>query len=206
LSDDRASHWEAAYTSKQAEEQSWFQQTPNPSLEAIGRIGGQRDHSLIDVGAGSSSHTARLSEQGWDDLTALDISPAALERARAKAGKHAQNISWINADITRWQPERKYDIWHDRAVFHFLTEAEDRGQYKTALMAGLKPGGHVILATFAADGPENCSGLPVCRYDAAEMAMELGDAFEPVADWQELHLTLFGTKQTFQWCVFRLAV
>ena len=203
MSGDRASHWEAAYTNKSAEEQSWFQQTPNPSLEAIGRIGGQRDHSLIDVGAGSSSLTARLSEQGWDDLTALDLSSAALERARDVAGAGTARIEWICADITRWQPNRTYDIWHDRAVFHFLTEEEDRARYKAALMTGLRAGGHIILATFAADGPDKCSGLPVRRYDAAGLAMEFGDEFKPVAEWQELHQTPFRTKQNFQWCILR---
>jgi 2-polyprenyl-3-methyl-5-hydroxy-6-metoxy-1,4-benzoquinol methylase len=203
LSGGRASHWEAAYTDKSAEQQSWYQQEPAPSIEAIRQIGGNAGDSLIDVGAGSSPVVLSLANRGWHDLTALDISSTALDRARAAAGENSQRISWINADITAWQPSRTYDIWHDRAVFHFLTEPEDRARYKAALMAGLKPGGHLIIATFAQDGPEKCSGLPVQRYDAAGMAAELGNSFAFISEWRELHRTPFDTQQSFQWCILR---
>ncbi|HAU21342.1 MAG TPA: SAM-dependent methyltransferase [Erythrobacter sp.] len=202
LSRDRASHWEAAYTDKQAEEQSWYQQEPTSSLKAISRIGGQPHNSLIDVGAGSSALLLNLFKQGWYDLTALDISSAGLARAQTNAGEFAAKIDWIRADITQWKPARHLDIWHDRAAFHFLTEADDRARYKAALMAGLRPGGYLIVATFAPDAPEKCSGLPVCRYDAAGIDEALGDAFDLIAEWRDVHHTPWGTSPAFNWCVF----
>ena len=203
LSAGRASHWEAAYTSKQAEEQSWFQSHPYPSLQAIERIGAQASDSVVDIGAGSSPLLALLADSGWSDLTALDISAAALARGRANAGALAEKIEWVNEDVTLWQPARSFDIWHDRAVFHFLTEAADRKLYKSALMAGLRPEGYLIIATFALDGPQKCSGLTVQRYDEGSLVSELGEGFELIADWRELHRTPFDTQQSFQWCIFR---
>lgn len=203
MTNDRRGHWQDVYTTKSAEGVSWYQERPTPSLEALDRLGAIPDQSLIDIGGGASSLAAELAEAGWGDLAVLDISAAALARARQAAGARADTIDWIAADITAWSPLRSYDIWHDRAVFHFLTDPADRKKYKTALKRGLAPGGLMLIATFAKDGPEKCSGLPVQRYDADDLARELGDGFRLLDDWRETHRTPAGGEQSFTWCAFR---
>lgn len=133
----------------------------------------------------------------------LDISKAALAESMRRLGDRASQIDWIMADIARWTPARRYDIWHDRAVFHFLTEAGDREAYKERLIAALAPHGTVVMATFAPDGPERCSGLPVRRYSAEGLAAELGSVFRKTSDWFENHITPAGNRQAFTWCVFQ---
>ncbi|HVM21757.1 MAG TPA: class I SAM-dependent methyltransferase, partial [Sphingomicrobium sp.] len=141
--------------------------------------------------------------RGWRDLTVLDIAAPALESAKARLGPAGDTVAWEVADVTRWKPSRRYDLWHDRAVFHFLTEPEAREQYRRALESGLASGGHLIMATFALDGPTRCSGLPVQRYDAASLSAELGPSFELVHEWAEEHRTPWSTPQSFNWCIFR---
>lgn len=196
-------HWDNVYRTRPANTVSWFQPLPRTSLDAIARHGGAPGQSLIDIGGGASSLVAELAKAGWRDLAALDIADTALAVARAAMGGAAELVEWITADITRWQPARRYDIWHDRAVFHFLTGEAERAGYRAALARGLKPGGLLLIATFALDGPEKCSGLPVRRYGPAALATAMGVDFTLVESWHETHATPDGGSQNFTWCAFR---
>jgi 2-polyprenyl-3-methyl-5-hydroxy-6-metoxy-1,4-benzoquinol methylase len=196
-------HWSAVYRAKAPDAVSWYQLTPEPSLRALDRFQVPNTASLIDVGGGASNLVDRLVKRGWADLTVLDIAAPALEVAKARLGSSAAQVRWEVADITEWLPSRTYDVWHDRAVFHFLTSLPQREAYRRALNAGVATGGLVIIATFAPDGPERCSGLPVQRYDTAGLAKEIGDTFRLVDDWREEHLTPQGGRQRFNWGIFR---
>lgn len=196
-------HWRRVYATKPAESVSWFQPVPAPSLAALDRLGVGPDASLIDVGGGASNLVDRLQKRGWEDLAVLDIAEPSLEAAKARLGEQAAWVQWIVADITGWRSKRTFDVWHDRAVFHFLTEAEQREGYKETLEAATHAGSLIILATFAPDGPEQCSGLPVRRYDAEALATELGLGFTLLEEWREPHVTPWGASQSFQWAVFR---
>lgn len=202
---DRRDHWTRVYEDKAPSAVSWFQPEPEPSLRALDRCGATPDLAFVDVGGGASNLVDALLKRGWRDLTVLDIAPSALDAARDRLGPAAEQVTWQVADITAWQPSRQYDVWHDRAVFHFLTEPEQREAYRRALSSGLAPDGLVIIATFALDGPERCSGLPVQRYDAAMLSAELGDGFRLVESWREEHVTPWGSSQAFTWCAFRRA-
>ncbi|PHS29233.1 MAG: SAM-dependent methyltransferase [Robiginitomaculum sp.] len=158
--------------------------------------------AVIDVGGGASVLVDTLLELGFQNLSVLDISRAALQSAKARLGSRANDVKWLCEDATRWTPAHPFRLWHDRAVFHFLTDAEDRQKYRTIAKANLVPGGHMIMATFAMDGPEKCSGLPVRRYSAQSMAAELGDGFALIEDSIEEHLTPGGRVQKFQYCRF----
>lgn len=195
-------HWRQVYEAKRPDEVSWFQASPAPSLDALDRLGAGPARSLVDVGAGASTLADALLDRGWSDLTLVDVSEPALEASRQRLGERAGKVNWDVADIRHWRPGRAFDVWHDRAVFHFLTEAAGRAGYKRALAEGTRPGSNVVLATFAPDGPEQCSGLPVQRYDAAALAAELGGAFRMIDHWRETHVTPWGSEQSFQWCVF----
>ncbi len=201
---ERKDHWDAVYSQKKPTEVSWYQSHPAASLKAIG-LTGIRDEPMIDVGGGASDLTMLLLRQGWGDVTVLDISEAALDVVARRLGEDAERVQRIAANITQWTPPRRYALWHDRAVFHFLTDADDRAAYLAALRRGLRAGGYAILATFAPDGPEKCSGLPVRRYSAAELAAELGSEFQLLHHWAERHDTPGGTGQAFTWTVFRRA-
>lgn len=203
MSSERSPHWHKVYTDKRPEDVSWYQATPAQSLAALERFGAAPSQALIDIGGGASTLVDALLARGWNDLTVLDIAAPALAAAQARLGAAADAVTWIAADITAWQPPRRYDIWHDRAVFHFLTAPEQRAAYVRALDAGLAPGGLIVIATFAPDGPEKCSGLPVERYDAAQLAAALGPQFRLEASWQDTHLTPWCSPQAFTWCVLR---
>ena len=163
--ENRQSHWQKTYSDRGEAGVSWFEQRPEVSLDLIARIGATAASSLIDIGGGASRLVDALLDAGWRSLAVLDISNVALDAARQRLGGAASQVDWIVADVTRWRPGRTYDIWHDRAAFHFLTDAADRDAYVERLTTAVKPGGHAIIATFAPDGPERCSGLPVMRYD-----------------------------------------
>ena len=195
-------HWRAVYGAKRPDEVSWYQASPEPSLAALGRLGADPGMALVDVGAGASTLADELLDRGWSDITLVDIAAPALEASRVRLGPRAGKVRWEVADVRYWRPGRGFGIWHDRAVFHFLTDPADRAGYKRALAEGTRPGSLVIIAGFAPDGPEQCSGLPVQRYDAATLAAELGPDFQPIADWRETHVTPWGADQRFQWCVF----
>lgn len=196
-------HWDAVYRTKQSDSVSWYQPSPRPSLEAIERYAIGAAPSLIDVGGGASNLVDALLKRGWADLTVLDIAAPALDVARQRLGDDARRVTWTVADIVEWQPPQTYDVWHDRAVFHFLTTPEQRQGYKKALAAGTAPGSVVILSTFALDGPEKCSGLVVQRYDAGSLSRELGSGFQLLDSWHETHITPGGSDQAFNWCVFK---
>jgi trans-aconitate methyltransferase len=199
----RQAHWENVYTTKGENEVSWFQQSPAPSLELIVQAGAVSNSAIIDIGGGASRLVDSLVERGFEDITVLDLSSAALAAARSRLGASAERVSWIVADATTWEPARAYDIWHDRAAFHFLTDANDRAAYITRLERGLKIGGHAIIATFAPDGPEKCSGLPVARYDSASLGRTLGATFKLVHTQRHEHATPWDSRQNFQFSVFR---
>ncbi len=200
---ERGEHWRRVYRTKAPKSVSWYQPIAEPSLAALDRLGAEPACSLIDVGGGASSLVDALLDRGWLDLTVLDIAEPALEAARARLGDRAAQVQWIAADVTEWQPERFYAVWHDRAVFHFLTAPSQRAAYRRALEAAMRSGGLAILATFAPDGPEQCSGLPVRRYDADGLAAELGGEFALIEQWREAHVTTWGAAQSFQWVAFR---
>jgi SAM-dependent methyltransferase len=182
---------------------SWFQQSPSPSLELILQAGAIGTSAIIDIGGGASRLVDDLVARGFADVTVLDLSAAALAAAQRRLGANAGQVSWIVADATNWEPARVYDIWHDRAAFHFLTDANDRAAYLERLARGLKIGGHAIIATFALDGPEKCSGLPVARYDSASLGRTIGDAFKLVHTLRHEHETPWNSRQAFQFSVFR---
>lgn len=160
---------------------------------------------MIDIGGGTSRLAAALLARGLRDVTVLDLSQAALDAARARLGTGGDGVTWIAADVTRWTPTRRYDLWHDRAAFHFLVDPADRAAYLVRLDRALVPGGHALIATFALDGPERCSGLPVVRYSPETLAQVLGPRFTPVARRLHDHLTPRGALQKFQFSLFRKA-
>lgn len=200
---NRKSHWETVYTTKGEAEVSWFQDNPAISLELIGLARPTPESAIVDIGGGASRLVDSLVARGFKRVTVLDISQAALESARARLGERASEVDWVTADVTKWQPAQTFDIWHDRAAFHFLTAPADRSDYIARLKQAVRLGGHVIIGTFAIDGPDKCSGLPVNRYDAASLAKELGEAFELVKSLGQDHATPWNSTQRFQFCIFR---
>lgn len=200
---NRKSHWETVYTTKGEDQVSWFQENPAPSLELIDRARPAPESAIIDIGGGASRLVDSLLARGFKRVTVLDISQAALDAARARIGDRAGEVEWVAADVTNWQPTHGFDIWHDRAAFHFLIDPADRSAYVARLRQAVRPGGHVIIGTFALDGPEKCSGLPVNRYDAASLAGELGEGFELADSLRQDHATPWNSTQHFQFCIFR---
>lgn len=199
-------HWNGVYGARSEDELTWFEATPALSLELV-RVHLQPGEPFIDIGAGASRLVDVLLEEGFGPLTVLDLSGAALAVSRQRLGARGDDVAWIEADITTWEPDRPYAIWHDRAVFHFLTEAEDRAGYARALSGALRAGGIAIVATFADDGPEKCSGLPVVRYAPEALAQELDrllpSRFEVLDARRHMHVTPKGNRQRFQYSVFR---
>lgn len=203
MAEGRQEHWEKAYQGKDETQLSWFQQTPAQSLEWIESTGIAKDARIIDVGGGTSRLVDFLIERGYQNITVLDLAEHALELTRQRLPQDVSSkVNWIRADIMEWEPEQAYDLWHDRAVFHFLTEGHDREAYKQRLCRGLKPGGHLIIGTFALDGPQRCSGLPVRRYSPESLAAELGDEFELIESAGEAHRTPRDVVQHFQYSRF----
>ena len=200
---DRRQYWDEVYRQKSADEVSWYQATARSSLELIGRCGLMPESPVIDVGGGASVLSGELLERGFQDITVVDVSDLALEQARARLAERAGRVAWLRADVTTFRAGRRYALWHDRAVFHFLTRAEDRRAYREVLQRTLLPGGWVIIATFAADGPRQCSGLDVIRYDPEDLAAELGECFVLCDTLGERHVTPAGAEQHFVYCRFR---
>ena len=203
MTQDRQDHWSKVYREKEPFAVSWYQPEPAPSLRALERLGADPSSAFIDIGGGASNLVDALLTRGWQDVTVIDIAAPALEAAKLRLGEKAEKVHWEVADITDWQPSRRYGVWHDRAVFHFLTEPEQRKAYRQALLSGIVPNGLIIMATFALDGPEKCSGLPVQRYDPSTLAAELGNDFRLVEAWREEHVTPWDASQSFNWCAFR---
>lgn len=197
-------HWEKVYTTRATDTVSWFQPHADLSLDLIKATGVGSDAAIIDVGGGASTLVDDLLANGYTDLSVLDLSAAALAAAQRRLGSRAAGVQWIVADVTKAElPARRFDVWHDRAVFHFLTSAEDRAAYVQTVFRAVKPGGHVIVATFAEDGPNQCSGLPVMRYRADELHAEFGEAFTLLSHRKEAHHTPSGKVQQFVYCYCR---
>ncbi len=200
---DRISHWEGVYATRGAHELSWYQIRPDVSLGLIARLGLRANDPIIDVGGGASSLVDHLLDKGFANVSVLDISTAALDAVKARLGARAASVCWLTGDITREKPTGPYRLWHDRAVFHFLTEPGDRRTYVATLANALPSGSHAIIATFAEDGPERCSNLPVCRYSPEQLANELGADFTLVESLREMHVTPAQGEQKFIYCRFR---
>ena len=201
--DDKV-HWEAIYTTKRSSEMSWYEPFPARSIELLLRAGVDRDSAIIDVGGGDARFVDALLERGFRDVTVLDISAKAIARAQARLGARATGVKWIEADVRRASlAHHAYDVWHDRAVFHFLSQASDRAGYVAQVTHALRPGGTILIATFALEGPPRCSGLAVTRYDANGLARELGDEFVLLESLTDVHRTPAGVEQAFTYAVFR---
>lgn len=200
----RKDHWEHVYSTRSTTGVSWFQQHAEQSMGLIAKTGVPLNASIIDVGGGASTLVDDLLAKGYSALTVLDLSPAALDAAQARLGSAASRVNWIEGDITEIElPAHAFDVWHDRAVFHFLMTAEQREAYVRAVLHAVRPGGHVIISTFAEDGPQQCSGLPVMRYDAQTLHAEFGPPFELVSHEREAHRTPAGNTQQFIYCYCR---
>jgi len=201
---NKKTHWETVYETKSDREVSWFREHLDNSLRMILNTQVGKEAAIIDVGGGSSTLVDDLLENGFSDVSVLDISAAALQKSQMRLGKNAVKIKWIEADITEVSlPENHYDVWHDRAVFHFLTDENDRRKYVGLVMRSLKVGGHIIVASFGFGGPEKCSGLDVVQYTPDSMHNEFGDEFKLVSSFNETHETPFNTTQEFIYCYCR---
>ena len=203
---NRQAHWEGVYSKKKSAEVSWYQQHPEYSLELIKATGVNASASIIDIGGGASTLVDFLLDAGYKNLSVLDISHGAIEQAKFRLGRSkielADKVEWLEHDITRFITCKSFDVWHDRAVFHFLTDAADRLRYLEAMSNVVKPGGHAIVATFNLDGPEKCSGLDVVRYSPETMSAIFGEGFQFVETRSEKHETPGGASQSFVYCRF----
>jgi SAM-dependent methyltransferase len=193
-------HWEIVYRRNREDEVSWFQCVPQTSLAMIEMLGLEPEARIIDVGGGASRLADGLLNAGYRHITVLDISEQALQQSQARLGERANLVEWIAADVTTFQPDTPWDLWHDRAVFHFLVTEEARAEYRRTLERALRPGGHVIIATFGPGGPETCSGLSVVRYDPEGLAAALGANFRLCHTAIEQHTTPTGRQQEFLYC------
>lgn len=193
----RRAHWQQAWSSKPATSTSWYQPRPELSLELIAATGIDHDAALIDIGGGASTLVDALLADGWSQLSVLDISAAALDVARQRLGVASNRVQWIEADLLNAQLPQRYAIWHDRAVFHFLTNDADRQRYRLLAEASIVPGGQLILGSFAEDGPLRCSGLAVQRHSIESLAAALGPQFALIESRREIHQTPMGSEQRF---------
>ncbi len=198
---NRRDHWQSAWGDN-PEAKSWVQPRPDLSLSMIAACGLDKGAAILDVGGGASTLVDHLLAIGYTSVSVADISQTALDLAQNRLGVAADQVKWVEADACTWQPKQNFDLWHDRAVFHFLTEAKDRTAYKQKLTTAVPSGGHLVMATFALDGPQKCSGLPIVQYDAAGLAAEIGTDFSLVETANEDHHTPGGALQKFQYCRF----
>lgn len=212
VTDARSEHWGSVWATRAPDEVSWFQAEPTTSVRlvvgaaeaAMAPSGGDASSArIVDIGAGASVLVDRLLDRGCRDLTVVDISAAALDIVRDRVGDRAGLVEFVVADVTSWEPSKSFDVWHDRAVFHFLVDDSLRARYVDTVGRAVRPGGAVVLGTFAVDGPEQCSGLPVRRWSAEALAAEFGALFELVHHEREVHRTPGGGEQPFTWVVLR---
>ncbi len=199
---EEANRWESVYQSKEETETSWFEDIPQVSLDLITATGVGLDAAIVDVGAGASRLVDCLLERGFRHVTLLDLSDTALAKARARLPPDAP-VDWVVGNVLAWEPPRHFDVWHDRAAFHFLNAAADQEAYLRVMESALRPGGHAIIGTFAPDGPTSCSGLPVARYDGAMLSQRLGDGYRLVRSLNHEHHTPWGSGQRFHFGLFR---
>jgi SAM-dependent methyltransferase len=199
----RKTHWNRIYEKNSPQEVGWYQEHPEMSLKLIAATGVVVDGSIIDVGGGTSKLSGILLDRGYKDLTVLDISRSSIERAKVQFGPKNMHITWIEADVTTFNFTKKFDIWHDRAVFHFLTEPLDRERYVSSVSNALKPGGYLIISSFGLEGPRKCSGLKIVRYSPETLSNEFGDGFELLETMDEIHTTPYQIQQQFIYCRFK---
>jgi 2-polyprenyl-3-methyl-5-hydroxy-6-metoxy-1,4-benzoquinol methylase len=197
MNSTRSDHWNRVYANKEPDEVSWYQADHKTSLRLIAQTGVQSNDPILDAGGGASTLADSLQAQGFCDITVLDVSAKALERVRDRMGSGGETVNWVMSDVTTFSPERRYALWHDRAVFHFLVEAHDRARYVDTVLAALQSRGHLILATFGPDGPLRCSGLDTCRYGIEQLQEIFAEPFELKAHEFEDHITPGGSSQQF---------
>jgi SAM-dependent methyltransferase len=198
-------HWEKVWSARPAEQMSWFEPVPTVSLDMIVAAEVPLDAHIVDIGGGASTLADALLDAGYRHLTVVDLAAAGLDVARERLGRRADQVEWVVADVRSWRPSAPVDCWHDRAVLHFLLDLPDRDAYVASLRAALSPAGVVIIGTFAPDGPTHCSGLPVVRYDSANLATLLGPDFTLSSAARHAHRTPSGAEQSFQYATFRRA-
>lgn len=196
-------HWQSVYSEKDPTEVSWYEQVPTASLQLIEEAGLSRERPLLDVGGGASKLAGELLNRGYSDITVADISGSALSKAQAQLGSSAKAIEWLEADVRSHDFARQYDLWHDRAGFHFMVGAKDQEAYLDTLQRTLKPRGHIVIATFGPHGPTRCSGLPVVRYGPADLAEKLGPGFQLISEAVHVHHTPAGIHQQFLYAHFQ---
>lgn len=199
---NKKDHWENIYEEKSPLNVSWYQEKPNVSLALIQKLSAKPSAFIIDVGGGASTLSACLLDMAYNNLTVLDLSANALAHVKQKMGKQADLVNWEEADVTCFTPPHQYDIWHDRAVFHFLTEKEDREKYRQSLLSATQIGSYIIIAAFSIGGPTQCSGLKIVQYDSEKIQKELAENFSLIEEVEEKHLTPAGKKQAFTYFVF----
>jgi 2-polyprenyl-3-methyl-5-hydroxy-6-metoxy-1,4-benzoquinol methylase len=200
---DPKKHWENIYQTKEPEDVSWFQATPETSLYFFNKYNVPKTAKIIDIGGGDSFLVDYLLDKGYEDISVLDISAAAINRAKKRLGDRAQKVNWIVEDVTRFKPQEKYDFWHDRAAFHFLTSEEDVSHYLETAAQSISPSGILIIGTFSEEGPKKCSGLEIKQYSEASMTRRLKNLFEKIKCITVDHQTPFNTVQNFIFCSFR---
>ena len=197
----RKEHWENIYSTKGMREVSWFQETPQTSLDLIKKLNLKNDAKIIDVGGGDGFFVDELLKLGYTNITVLDVSKNAINRAKERLGEDSNKVKWIVSDITEFVPTEKYDVWHDRAVFHFLTEKKDIAKYKSLVNKSINE--YFVLATFSDEGPSKCSGLEICKYSELDLQKQFEEAFNVVNSFKENHNTPFETTQNFTFSVFQ---
>jgi 2-polyprenyl-3-methyl-5-hydroxy-6-metoxy-1,4-benzoquinol methylase len=200
---ERQAHWENVYQNKGERDVSWFQARPHISVDLVRATGVDVSASIIDIGGGASRLVDALIDEGFEKVTVLDLSEKALATSKARLGARGAKVQWVVADVTTWEPSQNYDVWHDRAALHFLTDLKDRAAYVERVIRAVRPGGQVIIGTFAPEGPERCSGLPVIRHDAGSLEELLGPAFVLAESRRHNHQTPGGATQKFQFSRFR---
>ncbi|SDE12747.1 class I SAM-dependent methyltransferase [Limimaricola pyoseonensis] len=199
---EQTGHWDSVYRDRAETDVSWYEPRPETSLRLIADAGVSHTAPVIDIGGGASRLAEALFAEGYSDLTVLDLSPHALARAATRLPEGAP-VEWIAGNVLAWAPARQYALWHDRAAFHFLTDPFDQGRYAQTLAAALAPGGHAVIATFAPEGPDRCSGLPVARWDGPALAAHFGPGFELAVSERHAHTTPGGVVQRFHYGVLR---
>ena len=194
-------HWQDIYATKGMQEVSWFQKVPEISLDLIQKVAPNKDASIIDVGGGDGFLVDNLLELGYTNITVLDISENAINRSKQRLGNIDEKVKWVISDITNFLPEKKYDVWHDRAVFHFLTEQKDIAKYKKLVNKSIND--YFVLATFSDEGPNKCSGLEICKYSELDLKKQFDNSFKVIESFKKNHSTPFNTTQNFTFSVFQ---
>ncbi len=199
----RQEHWERIYSEKKDNEVSWYQEIPKLSLDIIQTFQLIKEAEIIDIGGGNSNLAEKLLELGYRNISVLDISAKALKRTQLKLGERWKSVRWIITDVLQYEPSNRFDLWHDRAVFHFLTKEDEIKKYATAVSKFIKPSGYLVVASFSTTGPKKCSGLDITQYSEKSMRDIFGEDFEFMKSVEEVHTTPFGTHQNFIYCIFR---